>query len=151
MSLTYATAQVPSVGSQKRRQSEKCLLYLDDFIVPVTIFIEALQTLEKSFERLRNANLKLKLKLFQKYVKLIGHVVSQEGVQTDADKTEARKGWPIPKTAKYVRSRGKLPSINLSQDPRIFAGAPSGLENSFGLNVLSNIPLFTNIFRNKQC
>lgn len=31
-------------------------------------------------------------------------------------------------------------------DPRIFAGAPSGLKNSFGLNVLSNIPLFTNIF-----
>lgn len=30
-------------------------------------------------------------------------------------------------------------------DPRIFAGAPSGLKNSFGLNVLSNIPLFTSL------
>lgn len=27
-------------------------------------------------------------------------------------------------------------------DPRIFAGAPSGLKNSFGLNVLSNIPVY---------
>lgn len=32
--------------------------------------------------------------------------------------------------------------LTLSMDPRIFAGAPSGLKNSFGLNVLSNIPVY---------
>lgn len=88
-------------------QWEECLLYMDDIIVPGSTFAEALQRLENIFERLRDANLKLKpskCNLFQKSVKFLGHVVSEEGVQTDPDKTEAIKNWPIPTTPKDVRS-----------------------------------------------
>lgn len=88
-------------------QWEECLLYMDDIIVPGSIFAEALQRLKNIFERLRDANLKLKpskCNLFQKSVKFLGHVVSEEGVQTDPDKTEAIKNWPIPTTPKDVRS-----------------------------------------------
>lgn len=88
-------------------QWEECLLYMDDIIVPGSTFAEALQRLENIFERLRDANFKLKpskCNLFQKSVKFLGHVVSEEGVQTDPDKTEAIKNWPIPTTPKDVRS-----------------------------------------------
>lgn len=54
-----------------------------------------------------NANLKLKpskCNLFQKSVKFLGHVVSDKGVYTDPDKTEAVRIWPVPKTVKEVRS-----------------------------------------------
>lgn len=73
-----------------------------------------------------------------------------------------QKHLPIPNPEKYVGVYGKpvllwkhvlkrttlynlakaKTSIDLSMDPRIFAGAPSGLKNSFGLNVLSNIPVY---------
>lgn len=75
-------------------QWEECLLYMDDIIVPGSIFAEALQRLKNIFERLRDANLKLKpskCNLFQKSVKFLGHVVSEEGVQTDPDKNRGNQ------------------------------------------------------------
>lgn len=75
-------------------QWEECLLYMDDIIVPGSTFAEALQRLENIFERLRDANLKLKpskCNLFQKSVKFLGHVVLEEGVQTDPDKNRGNQ------------------------------------------------------------
>lgn len=37
-------------------------------------------------------------------MKFLGHVVSDKGVHTDPDKTEAVRIWPVPKTVKEVRS-----------------------------------------------
>lgn len=88
-------------------QWEECLLYMDDIIVPGPSFTECLKRLEHIFQRLKNANLKLKpskCNLFQKSVKFLGHVVSDKGVHTDPDKTEAVRIWPVPKTVKEVRS-----------------------------------------------
>lgn len=88
-------------------QWEECLLYMDDIIVPGPSFTERLKRLEHIFQRLKNANLKLKpskCNLFQKSVKFLGHVVSDKGVHTDPDKTEAVRIWPVPKTVKEVRS-----------------------------------------------
>ena len=34
----------------------------------------------------------------------MGHVVSEEGIKTDPEKTEAIKNWPVPKSIKDVRS-----------------------------------------------
>lgn len=88
-------------------QWEECLLYMDDIIVPGSTFAEALQRIEIIFERLRDANLKLKpskCNLFQKSVKFLGHTVSEKGVHTDPDKTEVIRNWPIPKTAREIRS-----------------------------------------------
>lgn len=83
------------------------MLYMDDIIVPGPSFTECLKRLEHIFQRLKNANLKLKpskCNLFQKSVKFLGHVVSDKGVHTDPDKTEAVRIWPVPKTVKEVRS-----------------------------------------------
>lgn len=80
---------------------------MDDIIVPGPSFTECLKRLEHIFQRLKNANLKLKpskCNLFQKSVKFLGHVVSDKGVHTDPDKTEAVRIWPVPKTVKEVRS-----------------------------------------------
>jgi hypothetical protein len=56
-------------------QWEKCLLYMDDIIVPGASFQESLLRLEHVFIRLREANLKLKPSkciMFQKSVKFLG-------------------------------------------------------------------------------
>ncbi|CAC5389237.1 unnamed protein product [Mytilus coruscus] len=73
-------------------QWEKCLSYMNDITVPGATFEEELLRLEHVFQRMREANLKLKPSkciLFQKSVKFLGHVDSEHGVQTDPEKIEA--------------------------------------------------------------
>ena len=59
------------------------------------------------FDRLQSAGLKLKPKkcaLFQRSVKFLGHVVSQEGVSCDPDKVSCVKEWKVPECVTEVRS-----------------------------------------------
>ena len=59
------------------------------------------------FERLEQHNLKLKAskcEFFKTKVSYLGHVASEEGVETVRKKTEALKSWPIPKNVKDVRA-----------------------------------------------
>ena len=84
-----------------------CLVYLDDIIIFSKSFESHIENLQEVFLRLREANLKLspkKCHFFQKKVKFLGHVVSEEGVATDPAKIQAVKDWPVPKTVKEVRS-----------------------------------------------
>jgi hypothetical protein len=88
-------------------QWEECLLYLDDIIVPGSSVEESLFRLEHIFIRLREANLKLKPSkciLFQKSVKFLVHVVSEEGIHADPDKIEAVQNWPTPRSIKEIKS-----------------------------------------------
>ena len=88
-------------------QWEECMIYMDDIIVPGTNVEQELTRLEHVFQRMREANLKLKPSkccLFQRSVKFLGHVVSEKGIQTDPEKIEAIKNWPTPRTAKQVKS-----------------------------------------------
>ena len=85
---------------------KECLLYLDDIIVFSSSFQEHLQRLDRVFERLYDAGLKLKpskCQFLQEKVKYLGHVVSKEGIQTDPDKVAALKDWPIPRSIKDLR------------------------------------------------
>ncbi|XP_062621185.1 uncharacterized protein LOC134282810 [Saccostrea cucullata] len=79
-----------------------CLVYQDDVIVAGKTLKEMFANLRKGFCRLQNAGLKLKAKkccLFAEKVTYLGHVVSEEGVATDPNKTAAVKQWPVPTNA----------------------------------------------------
>ena len=84
-----------------------CLIYLDDVIIFSSTFEEHLDRLEAVFTRLQQHNLKLKAskcEFMKSKVTYLGHVVSQDGIQTDPDKTEAVRTWPVPKSVKDVRA-----------------------------------------------
>ena len=88
-------------------QWEECLLYMDDIIVPGSSFEKTINRLQNVFQRLRDANLKLKpskCSFFQKSVEFLGHIVSEQGVHTDPKKTEAISNWPVPRSVKELRS-----------------------------------------------
>jgi len=84
-----------------------CLVYLDDVIVIGRTFQEQLDNLQKVFQRLREAHLKLnpkKCHLFRKEVRYLGHIVSSSGVTTDPEKLESIKSWPRPNDKQQLRS-----------------------------------------------
>ena len=86
---------------------ETLLVYLDDVIVFGSSVPEELARLKQVFQRLRQANLKLKPKkchLFKTKVSYLGHEVSNLGVSTQTEKTEAIENWPTPTNVKEVRS-----------------------------------------------
>lgn len=74
------------------------LTYLDDINVLGPDFDGHLTNLRKSFERLRQYNLKLKprkCKFFQKEVPFLGRLATLKGIAVDPKKIEAIKAWPI--------------------------------------------------------
>ena len=84
-----------------------CLIYLDDIVVFSRTFEEHIERLEKVFERLVEAGLKLspaKCNLFQKELKYLGHIVSPEGIATDPKKVECVREWPVPQNLKQLQS-----------------------------------------------
>ena len=84
-----------------------CLIYLDDIIIFSSTFEEHLERLEAVFSRLKQHNLKLradKCEFMKSRVTYLGHLVSENGIETDPEKTEAIRTWPIPKTVKDVRA-----------------------------------------------
>lgn len=57
--------------------------------------------------RLKDYGLKLapeKCVFVKPSVKYLGHIISDQGVQTDLDKVDAVKTWPIPKNSKELKS-----------------------------------------------
>ncbi|XP_042563837.1 uncharacterized protein LOC122132932 isoform X2 [Clupea harengus] len=83
------------------------LIYLDDIILYSPDFHSHIGHLEQVFSKLQDHGLKLqptKCHLFQRSVQYLGHVVSQGGVATDPQKTEAVQDWPVPTTVREVRS-----------------------------------------------
>lgn len=83
-----------------------CMAYLDDIVVIGNSFEDQVANLSKVFERINSPNLKLNPKkciLFQKEVKFLGHVVNEDGVSTDPDKTQVIREWVVPKNVSEVR------------------------------------------------
>ena len=84
-----------------------CMVYLDDVLVIGRTFDEHNKNLTKVLERLRSAGLTLKptkCKFAQLQVSYLGHVISEEGVQTDPAKLQAVKEFPVPTNVKALRS-----------------------------------------------
>ena len=85
---------------------ETAMVYIDDILVSGQTFQEQLDNLEQVFQCLRNAKLKLspkKCHLFQKQVKYLGHIISQNGVSTDPEKVKTVWEWPRPTCITEVR------------------------------------------------
>ena len=85
----------------------KAVVYLDDIIAFGRTFEEALANLEAVFKRLRAAGLKLKpskCRFFQRQVHYLGHIVGENGIQADPDKTSAVLKWPAPTNVKELRA-----------------------------------------------
>ena len=83
------------------------LIYLDDIIVFSKDVETHIERLGEVFTRLRQAGLKLKpskCTLFAKRVQYLGHVVSDQGVETDETKVQCVRDWPIPHHRKDVRA-----------------------------------------------
>ena len=86
---------------------KQCVVYIDDIIVFGETFESTLLNLTQVFDRLRDANLKLKPKkchLFQPSTLYLGFQVSGEGVTPDPAKIEAVKHWPTPCNVTTIRS-----------------------------------------------
>jgi hypothetical protein len=82
------------------------LVYVDDVLVFARSFAELKQRLREVFERLRAANLKLKpskVRLFQREIKFLGHIVSAAGVAMDKSKVDEVTSWRIPRNVRDVR------------------------------------------------
>ncbi|MES9883153.1 MAG: RNase H-like domain-containing protein [Sedimenticola sp.] len=111
--LPYGLVTAPSEFSRlmgevlRGLQWTECCVYMDDIIVPSLTLDESLVRLEHVFQRLLAARLKLKPRkcaFLQKTVKVLGHVVSSEGVATDDDKIATVRDWPVPTSAKNLKS-----------------------------------------------
>lgn len=99
-----------------QRLMEKCmgsmaftdvLVYLDDLLIFSRTLEEHEEKLEKVLTRLREYGLRLnpdKCQFLRPSVKCLGHVISAEGVQTDADKISAVTTWPRPKNVRELKS-----------------------------------------------
>ncbi|MCG8077518.1 MAG: hypothetical protein JAY75_14935, partial [Candidatus Thiodiazotropha taylori] len=86
---------------------KECLVYLDDVIIFSTTFEEHVERLHAVFSKLQEHNLKLKAskcEFMKSEVTYLGHIVSEEGIKTDPEKTSAIEKWPVPKTVKEVRA-----------------------------------------------
>ncbi|GFW51257.1 retrovirus-related Pol polyprotein from transposon 17.6 [Trichonephila clavipes] len=84
-----------------------CLCYLDDIIVFSETFEDHLIRLRLVLKCLQEAGLKLNSKkcLFAaQEVKVLGHLVSSNGVRPDPDKIKAVRNFPTPKNIHDIRS-----------------------------------------------
>ena len=78
---------------------DRCVCYIDDVITFGRDPDHHLQNLQAVFQRLRSANLKLKLSkcaFMRPSVKFLGHIISDKGLQTDPEKTDAIRKMPHP-------------------------------------------------------
>lgn len=83
------------------------LCYIDDIVVYSGTFHQHLVDLREVFDRLREANLKLKIskcKFCAKQIEYLGHIISADGVLPNPDKIKAVSEFPVPKNVKGVRS-----------------------------------------------
>ena len=83
------------------------LVYINDLLVISSDFESHLKHLGLVFDRLREANIKLKPSKCQfatQKVLYLGHIVSKHGVEADPAKTKLISDFPTPKNVKQVRS-----------------------------------------------
>ena len=84
-----------------------CVVYLDDILVLGETFDSHIANLQRVFDRLKQATLQLKPKkchFASSSVDYLGYHVSDKGLSTDQEKTEAVAKFPRPTDLKSLRS-----------------------------------------------
>ena len=82
------------------------VVYLDDIIIYSKTVQEHFELLREVFRRLREAGLKLsgpKCHFFMPSIKVLGHIVSADGIACDTEKISAVKSWPEPTDVKELQ------------------------------------------------
>ena len=91
-------------------------VYVDDMMVKSTTREGHFAALDKFLARAEKYNLRLNPKkcIFGvTFEKLLGHIVSQKGIEIDPDKVKATREMPAPRTEKEVRGfMGRLQYIS---------------------------------------
>jgi transposase InsO family protein len=83
-----------------------CLVYLDDLIIFSRTYEEHIERLDKVLRRIQECGLKLapkKCAFFKRKVKYVGFIISEDGIETDPDKVEKIKNWPVPSSPEDIR------------------------------------------------
>lgn len=83
-----------------------CLVYLDDIIIFGSSLQQHMENLNKVLTKLARANLKIQLdkcEFLRKDCEFLGHIVTQDGIKPNPNKTEKILNWPIPKTTKQIK------------------------------------------------
>ena len=84
-----------------------CIIYLDDIIVFSKTPEEHIERLCSVFQKLDQAGLHLKpskCEFFKKRVEYLGHIVSENGIETNPKKIKAIVDCPRPQTVTQMRS-----------------------------------------------
>lgn len=91
----------------KDLQGKICLVYMDDIIIFSTSLQEHIANLKLIFDKLRQSRLKIQLdksEFLRKEVEFLGHIVTPEGVKPNPNKIKVIQNFPIPKTARDIKS-----------------------------------------------
>ena len=83
------------------------LAFVDDIIVFSETFEDHIKHLDAVFDRLRKANLRLKIakcEFMKKELNYLGHIISDEGISVDPQTVSAVQSMEPPKTVREVRS-----------------------------------------------
>jgi hypothetical protein len=101
---TYQRAMITLFHDMMHREVE---VYVDDILAKSKKEEDHVQVLRRLFERLQKYQLKLnpaKCSFGVKTGKLLGFIVSDQGIEFDPDKAKAIQEMPAPKIEKEVRS-----------------------------------------------
>jgi hypothetical protein len=91
----------------KDLQGKVCLVYMDDIIIFSTSLQEHISNLRLVFEKLRKCKFKIQLdksEFLRKEVEFLGHVITPDGIKPNPRKIQAIRKFPIPKTARDIKS-----------------------------------------------
>ncbi len=106
--LKNAAASFQRLMEQVLREHKNkcCMVYIDDIIVYSIDIQSHLHHLKQVFQSLHKAGLTLNLKkckLICSSLDYLGHTITADGVKMNADKVDAIKTFPTPKTLKEVQ------------------------------------------------
>jgi hypothetical protein len=82
------------------------IIYIDDLVVHSKTFREHLILLREAFEVLKKYNLKINRKKCywaKSEIKLLGHIVSKDGLKMDPEKISAVEEWKTPTKVLHVQ------------------------------------------------